>query len=675
MSMKKMHLNGIWKYKKPGDKIWKGMPLPNNWQCAGLNNYKGRVYFSKSFNVMHINKDKDYWLRFFGVDYKAKIWLNNKLLGNHIGYFQPFEFRVNKSLKKGKNTLEVLVDSSPERIADWPHNKRMIKGVFGHHDIRPGSWHPQQGQDCSTGGIWNSIELEETDKVRIKRLWVNSKANLLIKIELQNTRNVTVPVVIKTNFGHKISKKLSPGTKIISLTCKIPNPKLWWTWDHGKQHLYKLKVAIETNSFKSQKEITFGIRELKFDKEQNLYLNGRRIFIRGSNIIPEEYLSRYSQKRIIKDIQLAKQANINALRLHAHVNRSEFYEACNRMGVLVWQDFPLQWEYNSNSAFLKEAKRQIKDMVQLLYNHPSICFWCCHNEPLKSKTITGPVLAKEVAKLDNTRPIIKTSDFEEHPYPGWFVGKMEHFAALPGKPLPSEFGAQALPNLSSLKKIIPKKYLWPPNWKYWSYRNFVFEQTFYIAGINKTRSLKGFINNSQEYQAKLLKTSIECYRVNKFSEINGVFQFMFVDPWPCISYSVLDYFRKPKKGYYALQKSYQPVLLVFYPERDTLTAGDKIRGIFYLINDYPYEFKGVKLKMKLGKHQWPIKKINIPANSAAYANKIVYPLPLSKQIKPGKYDFEMTLIDRSGKTISHNSCPIKLAKVPAGILPYNAKLF
>lgn len=645
-----INLNGIWEYCTPVHKSWEQMKIPNNWEIGGLRNYKGKVLFRKFFIIKELVKNKEYWLRFNGVDYKTKVWLNGRFIGAHTGYFQPFEFMITKNLKVGKNILLVEVDSCPETEKDWPENKYAIKGVFGHHDLRPGSWHPGYGQDHSTGGIWNDVEIQEADKDRIKNIWITPKLN-------------------KNYTNAKIEIKVQLQNCIIKKTISIKNPKLWWTHDQGKPNLYKLKIKFGNDI----KEIIFGIRKIKFDRKKNLYLNGRRIFIRGSNIIPEEYLSKYTKERIEKDLWLTRNANINALRIHAHINRSEFYEACDRMGILLWQDFPLQWEYKNSHSFIKDAKRQAVDMVNLLYNHPSIFFWCCHNEPIKSRKTLDLILARTISRIDKTRPIIKSSDFSEHPYPGWFMGKMEYFVSLPGKPLITEFGSQALPNLSTLRKILPKKDIWPPNWHKWAYHNFVYEQTFNIAGIDRGKSINDFIRNSQDYQARLIKFSIENYRANKFTQITGLFHFMLVDPWQCISYSVLDYFRNPKKGYWALKEAYQPVLLIYLPERPVFTIGDSLRGMFYLVNDYPCGFKNARLKIKLGNYTYPIKKIEIQPNSCIVANKFVYPLPLPKNLKDGKHILTLELYKPNDKIISKNSYTVILKRIPEGLLEYNAR--
>lgn len=187
--------------------------------------------------------------------------------------------------------------------------------------------------------------------------------------------------------------------------------------------------------------------------------------------------------------------------------------------------------------------------------------------------------------------------------------------------------------------------------------------------INKGKSIKEFIKNSQCYQAGLLKFAIEQYRMHKFTDVSGLFQFMFVDPWPCISYSVLDYCRKPKKGYWTLKEVYQPVLLIYQPEREVFTIGDQLRGMFYLVNDYPYRLKGVKLKIRLGNYSYPARKINIPANCCITANKLVYPLPIPKTMKPGKYKLTLTV-----GNLSTNTYTVALAHIPKGLSKYNAVL-
>ncbi|MEQ6360669.1 glycoside hydrolase family 2 TIM barrel-domain containing protein, partial [Thermoanaerobacter thermohydrosulfuricus] len=90
-----------------------------------------------------------------------------------------------------------------------------------------------------------------------------------------------------------------------------------------------------------------------------------------------------------------------SVRVHAHITRKEFYEACDKEGILVWQDFPLQWSYDRSDRFIENAITQIKDMVETLYNHTSIGIWCCHNEPSVNTEELDVVLYKTVCALDS----------------------------------------------------------------------------------------------------------------------------------------------------------------------------------------------------------------------------------------------------------------------------------
>ena len=148
-----MNLDGLWQYlvdedaafsidNLPSSDHWKEMQIPNNWQLAGLENYNGVVWFRRRFSFSP-NVGKRVWLRFLGVDYFAQAWLNARRLGTHEGYFQPFEFDITEVVQPGENELVVRVDSPKETPGkEWPSKKHLIKGVFNHHDCRPGSWDP-----------------------------------------------------------------------------------------------------------------------------------------------------------------------------------------------------------------------------------------------------------------------------------------------------------------------------------------------------------------------------------------------------------------------------------------------------------------------------------------------------------------------------------------------------
>lgn len=695
-------LNGVWNYVLDTESLgvvrrfhdpdinisgWSSMKIPNNWQLAGVDNYSGVVWFRRTFTLPEEFDAKHVFVRFAGVDYFAKVWLNGCLLGEHEGYFQPFEFMVDEFIRRNDvNTLVVRVASPREEPGTkWPSNKRLIKGIFSHHDTRPGSWDLVAGQDLGTGGIWNDVELVATGDIRIAGMHVtptllgDGTARARISFGVVNYSLVPHEAEVRTaivpdNFagpaldGQPRKVWLQPGANRVNLVEPIAEPRLWWTWDHGEPNLYRAEVEVSIEDDSDVSKTRFGLRTFSEDRDGNWHLNGRRIFIRGTNVIPTQWLSEYDPDMIAADIALLRQANVNGVRVHAHVNRQEFYEACDEAGILVWQDFALQWSYDEAADMVDSAVSQIIDMVDLLYNHPSICIWCCHNEPSVNRDSLDRVLYDTVTALDSSRLIKSHSDFKEHPYHGWYYGHVAEYAQAPGGPVISEYGAQALPNLETMKEMLEEGKLWPPDWREWAYRDFQYDQTFNVAGVCLGRSIEEFIQNSQAYQSMVLKAATESYRRAKFTRIGSLFQFMFMDCWPSITWSVVDYYRRPKRGYFALKRAFQPVLPCVVREREKIARGQHVFKELWIVNDFARCFPGAVLEVSLedergGIHLADALTVNIPANEAA-AVFVTWPKDrtwvVTGDLPAGKYTLKLVLKSREGMLLGENEDPVEI---------------
>ncbi|MDP3684553.1 MAG: glycoside hydrolase family 2 TIM barrel-domain containing protein, partial [Ignavibacteria bacterium] len=346
-------------------------------------------------------------------------------------------------------------------------------------------------------------------------------------------------------------------------------------------------------------------------------------------------------KKLVSDI---KAANINIVRVHAHVNRKELYDEFDKQGILLWQDFPLQWTYDNSKVFAQNAVAQIKEMVRQFYNHPSIAFWCCHNEPGEQIETLDKLLHAAVLSEDNSRIIRIASNYEEHPYDGWYWGEKEHYAATPMGPLVTEFGAQALPELSSLKKFLTPKAISKYDWKEWEYHNFQFDQTFNIAKIERGKNVGEFIKNSQAYQADLLKTATEFYRRKKNNGITGIFQFMFVDCWSSITWSIVDFYGKKKSGYKALQQAFKPLLLSIRLRQDVYLPEAKFNSDIWVINDSHKSFKNCSLSfIWKDKVLLEVKNFAIEENDNKFFfwESLIFTLP--KEMKFGKNKIQVLL--------------------------------
>lgn len=578
--------------------------VPGHWHLSGLPDHDGRVWYAHTFETAAQAAEEAAFLRFEGVDYEARVWLNDAYLGSHTGYFEAFEFQVDAQLRPGSNTLWVQVNAPREAAGTvWPDRKTLIKGIFAHHDCRPGAWHPRFGQDGNTGGIWGAVALEWRPRTHLSGMHAvthlvgepgeaPSSATVVVTAELAGPGDAGLPDAVLELWDPEGVRVASAAAvahgRVLHAGLSLDSPRLWWSWEHGEQPLYTLVLRAGGDALHQ----TLAFRSV-VQAGDTWLLNGKRLFLRGTNIIPAQYLAEYSAALIDTDVRLMREAGLNIVRVHAHVNREAFYAACDRAGLMVWQDFALQWSYDPSPTFAAEACRQIRAMVTQLRAHPSIVAWCCHNEPAGQELTLDPLLAQAVLAEDASRIVRTHSDFSEHPYPGWYEGQRQTFAALPGAPLITEFGAQALPDPEALAEMLEPEALWPPDWTRWAYHDFQYEQTFWIAEVAPGASLAEFVRASQHYQAELLHDAIDHYRRARFAPITGVFQFMFVDGWPSITWSVLDHRRRPKLGYHVLKTVMAPLYLSLRLPTRRHRAGTPLPLDLVLINDLHHGHVGL----------------------------------------------------------------------------------
>lgn len=608
---KKTSMDGEWRYHiqslpQPSHYIYtftgkeERMSLPKNWYKHEYINHAGVMWFERSFTMKDLPLAAKHFLEFTGVDYICEVWINDHYAGSHQGYFQTFDFDITPFLKRGKNFIKVKVNSPLENYPEnYSLHKTLLRGIFSHHDTRPGGAWSAKGQDKNSGGIWNHIAIKSYQeykfhdlkatpilqddavdlhvKVDIETLKKSSQASFLYFKQRPYAQNTVTLTLSPVNFqGKSFKQSIVLGKKDkLDVTMHLPGAKLWYTYDRGAQNLYMLTVQIgETKT-----EHKIGFKSLTQDKNKTFYLNRVPYYIKGTNYISSQYMSEMDESKLRRDLMLMKEAHINTIRVHAHIEPKRFYTLCDEMGFLVWQDYNLQWGYIDSEAFAQEAQKQLVEMISMLYNHPSIFVWSLHNEPpwdsdwmkwkypdyskTQNKTLDDR-LYRVIQSEDSYHLSKKYSSNLEHPWFGWYSGKYQDFNKTSKVPVITEYGAQAIPNLSSLKKFIPQKYLLPKSKKakqLWEYHNYQFDWSE-KNGVKFKGNLKQFIADSQTYQAKLIKYATEMLRIQKYQGTTGIFQFMFNEGWPSMNWGIVDYYRHIKPGYTALQKAYAPIIIV-----------------------------------------------------------------------------------------------------------------
>lgn len=588
------------------------IPIPSNWYRHGWD-HDGVLWFVRE---VEIGSEAAWRVELAGCDYRCDVYWDGQLAGSHTGYFAPFSIPVTGS--RGKHLLAIKVDSPRENARDWSLDKTLIKGVLSHHDTRPGGAWSVDGQDANTGGIWGDVRLAAAQLAWIDRPRVtttrlgNGTAELRIAADILPVR--PGPVAVRWQILAPNGSAVASGTAQVAgvpqpptstqlaavpigpgrleAVATVVDPKLWWPRELGAAPFYHLAISTGPD----EKSLRFGIRTLERDVNSRYLINGVPVFLRGTNYIGSIYLSALDRPAVQRDLELMIRANINAIRVHAHVTSPAFYQLADELGLLVWQDFPLQWGYDDSAAFAAEAARQLREMIDLLGSHPSVIHWSAQNEaPWSSEWMVykyprydpdqnrrlSAVLA-DVLAADPAHPSQANSGSAEHAWMGWYSGSYRDFARPQAHAILTEYGAQALPSISTLRTILKPEQLWPldKNLGAWEYHNFQKRELTEIAKVPLGSSVDALITNTQQYQARLLQFAAENLRRQAWQPITAIFQFMFVEHWPSMSWGMVDYLRTPKPGWHALRRAYQPILAIAYPyQKDALRL--------HVVNDRP----------------------------------------------------------------------------------------
>jgi hypothetical protein len=526
-------LDGPWtaRYRQgPGSYLERLVDVPVNWELLPwIEDYAGTMRFTRVFWLDDISPDRRMVLRFDGVDYFADVWVNGHHVGGHEGYFEPFELDVTPFVRSHDENIVRLAVTSPNDpsgsgthvTSGWhdfspasafPNRKTLIKGTLGHHDAkRGGAWSSITSQDGNTGGVWNHVTLRTAEPVhftlpcpRVTTLAVSpavapagageQRVRLHLAYSVTNPSGRPRPACIgvqvePANFdgvSHDFTAEvvLDPQGGDVVLEQELDGVRLWEPRDHGFPHLYRLTSVIEVDgTARDTAVVETGFRTLavspigESDGANGAFVvNGHRVFVRGTNLLPTYWLSEYTPDRVERDVAMLTAAGFNAVLIHNVVLPKWFYQHANRHGFLVVQMFPLQWSYEQSGAFQARATAQVRALADLLMNEPSVVSYELQNEP---DMRTASDLDNRLMDFD-LHLAMRTADPSRwattfssgnHAYPGQFYPLRDDngFATLPARFLedevhgrrisrhrnmPTEFGIQGMPHPELLAELL-----------------------------------------------------------------------------------------------------------------------------------------------------------------------------------------------------------------------------
>lgn len=654
-SVSRRNLHDGWRFRQGSSEIWHPARVPGN---VHLDLMRERIIDDPFYRLNERAVqwvDKEDWmyethfeptgaeleasnqvLVFRGLDTYADVYLNHQRLFEADNMHREWRCNVKGILKEGDNLLEVYFKSPIKRnipkfdALPYRHNTgpdhSQAGGIFD-KTISPFArtagfeygwdWGPR----LVTFGIWRPVELETWSDTRLADVWyiqqdvTKARAKLRTVVEVEADRHIDGATVAISADGQQVASRrvsLAKGVNMVTLDYAIRKPRLWWTNGLGKPNLTRM-VATLYAGHRDTVVTRLGIRSLKLHNGKDghghcLYfeLNGEPLYAKGSNMIPNDnFLSRVTDsiyRRVVKD---AADVNMNMIRVWGGgiYEDDAFYDYCDEMGILVWQDFMFACQtYEVDSAFLATVRQEAIDNVRRLRNHACIAVYAGNNEAQDiwfgwggkkryfdemgqgdrvwkmQRSIFYEVLPDVVSEYGGGTAYRPSSPwaFEDTPSDG--VNGDDHYWGVwhGGEPIEayfdhhvrfqSEYGFQSFPEYESVLMFNPDQRdhsiyseVMMAHQKAGAYANHRIEE-YMMRDYHVPNDFKTFLYVSQVLQADAVKMGMEAFRRDRPYCMGGLV-WQLNDCWPVASWSSRDYYGRWKALHYATRKAYDDILV------------------------------------------------------------------------------------------------------------------
>lgn len=563
-----------------------------------------------------------------GLDTIATLRLNGKEIGRGESQHITYRFDVRSALQPGENVLEIefaspvkYARSMSKAMGEHPHSLDLEPFNFIRKTACNFGW--DWGPKTTTSGIWRPIRLEAWDHARIasvRPLVTRAEADIAeveVHVEIEWATEASLPLRAALSFEGKDAAcrqmDIAPGQTEATLRLGVADPKRWWPRGYGEQPLYNLNVTLGEGL--GEQTSRLGLRTVNFNTDTDeigekfvIEINGQPVFCKGANWIPDDiFFTRVDAARYRERIEQAVAANMNMLRVWGGglYESDEFYDICDELGVMVWQDFLFACAmYAEEEPFGSLVETEARQNVTRLSSHASLVLWNGCNENLwgyldwgnetggvtwkdavEGKTWGAgfyyDLLPRVVKELDPSRPYWPGSPYsgspERHPqddrygnrhvWDPWF--KADYACYRESRPrFSSEFGFQGAMNYAQLQKYVSAEPL----------------EAGCEALAHRQRSPDGDNHNQKRLldyfeipegfddwhfllqlnQARALTLGVEWFRYLQ-PRCMGALYWQLNDCWPATSWSALDYLGKPRPMYYATKRFFADHLLTIQP--------------------------------------------------------------------------------------------------------------
>ena len=651
-------------------------------------------------------------LVFEGLDTYATVTLNGEKILEADNMFRTWRVDVKRALKPGPNTLHVLFRSPINEVL--PIMAKMNYQLPAVNDQgektspftrkAPYQYGWDWGPRFVTSGIWRPVRLEAWDGARIANLYLPLKgldrdlARLAAEIEIVADTDMEATIILDDLTSKAIAARqkisLHAGSNLAKLDFTISRPALWWPNGMGPQNLYTFRVRLLSGDrLLDRAQTRTGIRTLElrqkpdqWGKSFEFVINGVPIFARGGNWIPaDSFPTRITRERYRHLIESVRDANMNMLRVWGGgiYESDDFYELCDEMGIMLWQDFMFACSmYPGDQAFLENVRQEAIDQVKRLRNHPSIVLWCGNNEvetawqhwgwkeKLPAKLwddylkIFHGILPEVCAKLDPSRPYwpsSPSSNLEDDPE-SQRMGDVHYWAvwhaAAPfseyEKQFPrfmSEYGFQSFPQIETVRAytLSEDRHIESPvmmaHQKHPRGNQLIRE--YMLRDYPPPKDFDSFLYVSQVLQAEGIKIGAEHLRRIRPRNMGSLY-WQIDDCWPVASWSSIDYFGRWKALHYYARRFYSPVLVSPHEEQGQIAI--------YIVSDRTTPVQGQLLVRLLDFDGNSLREMRQDVTIAPLTSKVYLTVAKSDLLQghdPKRVFVECELI-ANGKALSEN---------------------
>jgi beta-mannosidase len=584
-------------------------------------------WFEREFDWPEAVPGKDIILRFDGIDTYGTVYINGAEAGKTDNMLIPHEFDITSYVKTGQNTIKIHISSAVNKARrDYlPAGTRTWEALTDEYLTVRKPAH-SFGWDISarllSAGLWKDVSLYTREKTYIKEVYYAvsgmdehaANLNVFFRFETDDPFLDGFSVKVEGVCGESRFSKEVPSIFVSNkLNIYIHKPKRWWPVGYGEQNLYEVTFSLlHHGKIIDTRTESVGLRTVKLERafggpeygQFRFIINGVPIMARGTNWVHLNCLHSRDKERLPMAHALLRKLNCNMVRMWGGsvYESDEFFDLCDRHGIMVWQDFSLACAlYSQYEDFAQAMDKEAASVIIRLRNHASLVLWAGDNEldfmyanlnhaypHARYNRVTRETLPRALMMHDPYREYLPSSpliegDFsddsempEQHNYGPRDYYKGD-FHRLCKAHFISELSYHGCPSVSSLKKFIPEEELWPfseesPSWRLHSSEHSIgmrrdydrnvlmFKQVKVLFG-EIPETLEEFVTASQISQAEALKFLIENTRIQKWRK-TGMLWWNLADGWPQLSDAVVDYYDRRKLAYFYVKRAQQPIHII-----------------------------------------------------------------------------------------------------------------